>query len=98
MARLNWTEQAVSDLSNIAEYIGADSKKYAALTINGIRAMAKQLLISPYSGRKVPEIDQDQVRELIYGNYRIVYYLVSSSRIDILTIHHSSRRFPGDKE
>lgn len=46
----------------------------------------------PYSGRKVPEINIDSVRELIFGNYRIIYFVASPSRIDILTVHHSAKR------
>jgi plasmid stabilization system protein ParE len=39
----------------------------------------------------VAEIGNEIIRELIEGNYRIIYKIVNDSRIDILTIHHSSR-------
>ena len=42
-------------------------------------------------GRIVPEINKVNIRELIEGNYRIIYKVVSKKQIDILTIHHSSR-------
>ena len=44
----------------------------------------------PLSGRVVPEFATDELRELIIGSYRMIYYVVSDKRIDILTIHHSS--------
>jgi toxin ParE1/3/4 len=42
-------------------------------------------------GKMVPEFLLPELRELIEGNYRIIYRIVSEERIDILTIHHSSR-------
>lgn len=43
------------------------------------------------SGKLVPEHDDSNFRELIEGNFRIIYKIVSNHQIDILTIHHSSR-------
>jgi toxin ParE1/3/4 len=31
------------------------------------------------------------VRELLLGNYRIIYRIVSDFRVDILTVYHSKR-------
>ena len=92
MARLSWTDQAVVDLTNIADFIAKDSVKYAKITVTRIRTVAKQLKEFPLSGRKVPEMNTDHIRELIMGNYRIIYFIVSSERIDIITVHHSSKR------
>jgi addiction module RelE/StbE family toxin len=91
MVRLNWTEQSVEDLNSIAEYIARDSVKYAKLQIKRIQFRARQLKKQPQSGRIVPETDDPSIKELIIGNYRIVYKIRSKSRIDILTIHHSAR-------
>lgn len=68
MAVLNWTPQAITDLINISEFIGKDSSKYAIITINKIKMLAKKLTLQPYSGRKVPEINNNNVREIIFGN------------------------------
>ena len=92
MAILNWTPQAALDLTHISEFIGKDSPKYASITINKIRNLAKQLLHHPYSVRKVPETNQIDLREIILGNYRIIYKIISESRIDIVTVHHSAKR------
>jgi len=45
----------------------------------------------PKYGRIVPEINDEAIRELIQGNYRIIYRIVSRNHIDILTVHHSMR-------
>ena len=92
MARLNWTDQAILDLVNIADFIAKDSVKYAKITVIRIRVAARQLKIYPFSGRVVPESTTQNIRELILGNYRIIYCIVSSIQIDILTVHHSAKR------
>jgi len=45
----------------------------------------------PYSGKVVPEFNKEYIRELIRGNYRLVYQIVGENRIDILTVHHCAR-------
>lgn len=91
MVQINWTLQATSDLKDIAEYISKDSKKYAKLQIVRIRFRTKILSSQIYSGKMVHEIGNKNIRELIEGNYRIIYKVVNDSRIDILTVHHTSR-------
>ena len=39
----------------------------------------------------MPEINRENIRELIEGNYRIIYKILEENKIDILTIHHSAR-------
>lgn len=92
MVVLNWTPQSIIDLTNISEFIAKDSPQYAFITISKIRKLAKQLKLHPFSGRKLPEINQTNVREIIFGNYRIIYKVISDYRIDIITIHHSAKR------
>jgi toxin ParE1/3/4 len=92
MVRINWTDQSIDDLTNIAEFIRKDSEKYARIVVKNIRDRVMQLKQFPASGKLVPEIERSEIRELIYGNYRIIYSIISSNRIDILTIHHSARQ------
>ncbi len=91
MVKLNWTTQAKNDLISIAEYIGQNSKKYARIQIQRIRQRTTQLKEHPNSGREVTELENPRIRELILGNYRIIYCIVSDERVDILTVHHSAR-------
>jgi len=48
------------------------------------------------TGRIVPEIENESIRELILGFYRIIYRVVDENRVDILTIHHSRRSIEGN--
>ena len=91
MVRINWTFQAKDDLKDIAEYISKDSKRYAKLQVTRLKTRTRILKTQTRSGKIVPEINRENIRELIEGNYRIIYKIVQEKRIDILTIHHSSR-------
>ena len=91
MVQINWTFQAKDDLKAIAEYIKLDSARYAKLQIIKIKIQTQILKSFPQTGRIVPEIESEEIRELIEGSYRIIYKVISETRIDILTIHHSAR-------
>ncbi|WP_162549896.1 type II toxin-antitoxin system RelE/ParE family toxin [Hymenobacter nivis] len=45
----------------------------------------------PRLGRMVPKFGNPRIRELTEGNFRIVYRIVSTERIDITRVHHTSR-------
>ena len=47
-------------------------------------------------GRVVPELSREEIRELIYGDYRVVYR-VAERRVDVLTVRHGRRRFDPDE-
>lgn len=91
MVQINWTLLSVEDLKSIAEYISRDSKKYAKIQIQRLKFRTQILKSQMKSGRVVPEIENPNIRELIEGNYRIIYKIVNEKQIDILTVHHSSR-------
>ena len=93
MVKIVWTEQSIFDLKDILDYISKDSKRYAENQIRRIKAKTLILKTHPESGRVVPEIGIIQIRELIEGNYRIVYRFLSNELVEILTIHHSARDF-----
>jgi len=44
------------------------------------------------SGRTLPEVDDETIRELIYKNYRFVYQVLEKNQIRILTVFHSSKK------
>ncbi len=91
MVQINWTFQAKDDLKSIAEYISKDSKRYALFQVLKLKQRTEILKTQVYSGKIVSEIDEKNIRELIEGNYRIIYKIVSKNQIDILTVHHTSR-------
>lgn len=93
MAKIVWTDFSVSDLKEIFEYISKDSKRYAENQVKRIKAQTSILTTRPLAGRIVPELEKKEIRELIEGNYRIIYRIVNNNLIEILTVHHTSRDF-----
>lgn len=91
MVQINWTRLAIEDLKSIFDYIARDSKRYAKIQLVKIKSRTQILKSNPQAGKLVLEIENPNIRELINGNYRIIYKVVNESRIDILTVHHSAR-------
>lgn len=93
MVQIEWTEIALMDLKEIQFYIQRNSKFYAQKTVENLVLRTQILKKFPLSGRIVPERNDEDFRELIEGNYRIMYKVVSVNKIDILSIYHSARNF-----
>ena len=93
---VHWTKQAQADLAAIHAFITQDSPRYAGVVVARLIAAADRLTAFPESGRAVPEFENPLVREVIHAPYRIVYRLVAPNQVHILTVHHSSRDFPGE--
>jgi addiction module RelE/StbE family toxin len=91
MVKIIWTDLAVDDLKLIHEYISKDSKKYADRLIEKLLERVDQLENFPKSGRIVPEFNLATLRELIEGNYRIIYK-VFPSQVTIIRVHHAARQ------
>ena len=93
MKRIFWTEPAISDLDGIHEYISRDSEIYANSVLSEIFDSVDRLIFYPESGRSVPELGDDSVREIIVGSYRVMYD-INENLIQILTVLHAARLFP----
>jgi toxin ParE1/3/4 len=91
--RIIWSPLAVDRISEIAEYIAQDKASAAEKWIKTVFSRVEQLQSSPELGRVVPEIRNNQFRELIYGNYRIIYR-IEAEQISILTIRHGKQILP----
>ena len=94
MKQIFWTVQAQADLAAIHAFINFDSVRHADDTVRQLIAAVEQLVTFPESGRAVPEFEDPEVREIVRRTYRIVYKLVGSEHVHILTIHHGSRQLP----
>jgi plasmid stabilization system protein ParE len=89
MAELNWTEESVSWLRDIFEFIEAENPVAARRVIEGIYSRAQVLLEHPELGYKYENSARD-VRILLYGHYRIAYLIKPDDKIDILGVFHGS--------
>jgi addiction module RelE/StbE family toxin len=88
-----WSPLAIDRVSEIANYIAKDKPSAAKKWINKVFSKVEQLESSPEVGRIVPEINSSQFRELLYGNYRIIYR-IEKKKISILTIRHGKQILP----
>lgn len=89
MVKIVWTELALEDLKLIYTYISQDSSSYAGRFVEKLLNRIRQLETFPKSGRIVPEFGIDNLREIIEGNYRIVYRL-NTETVFIARIQHSA--------
>lgn len=94
--RIIWSPLAVERAAEIAEYISRDNPTAAEKWIDTVFSKVEQLKSFPESGRIVPEINSKDFRELIYGNYRIIYR-VEKTQVSILTIRHGKQILPIDE-
>lgn len=88
--RLIWSPQAVEDVDAIRSYVARDSEHYANLLVERIVAAVDRLEAFPLLGRVVPEVGDESLREVVYGNYRIVYRL-KPEVVEIVTVFHAAR-------
>jgi toxin ParE1/3/4 len=94
MARISWTSQALNDLQAIGDFIARDAPTFAQVFVDKVFDTVERLENFPRSGRIVPEINQENIREIILGSYRIVY-LLTDVQVSILTVFHTSRLLKG---
>lgn len=85
-----WSEIAKTDLRTIYDYIANDSRHYAKKVAQDIREKSDILSNLPNMGCVVPEIGDENIRELSLYSYRIIYE-IKNEQVYILTIVHKRR-------
>jgi len=90
MAKVIWAPSALADIASIAEYIAEDSAEMAALFVRRLMEATDRLQEFPLSGRMIPEINDPDAREVIYGAYRIMYR-VEGEDVWITGVVHGAR-------
>jgi toxin ParE1/3/4 len=88
--RVVWSRRALQDIENIASYIARDSPAYAASVVKAILNETRMLTRFPRSGRKVPELDKDNIREVFAYSYRIIYW-INDEEIIVAAVIHGKR-------
>ena len=91
--KVQWTDTALGHLLAIHDYVAQDAPLYARALVDRITARSKQVGQFPRSGRTVPEYEDEAVREVFEGSYRIIYELLPK-RVDVLAVIHGARELP----
>ncbi|BCU13540.1 MULTISPECIES: type II toxin-antitoxin system RelE/ParE family toxin [Microcystis] len=92
-----WTETAVNHLSAIYNYISQNSPQYAQRLVERLTRRSEQIANFPFSGRLVPEFETEQIREVIEGSYRIIYY-IKPEQIDVIAVLHAARNIENPQD
>jgi Plasmid stabilization system protein len=90
MAKAIWTDPALDDLRSIVSYIAVDSPVYAERFGMALVRAPRHLEDHPRIGRIVPEFEDESIREIIHGSYRIIY-LIRGDDCFIVAVVHGSR-------
>ncbi len=93
--KIRWTRNAADDLVNIVAFIAEDNPKAATALAKKIRTAAGRLSKFPRRGRIVPEFENDIIREIIVGNYRIIYR-IKPKLIEVASVFEGHRLIPTD--
>jgi toxin ParE1/3/4 len=90
--KLIWSQRATADLEQIGDFISRDQPERARRYVQTLVDRAKQAIQFPQSGRIVPEFNDENVREFIEGNYRIVYEILEIQKtIVVMTVFEAHR-------
>ena len=89
MAEIRWIEETLKWLLNINEYIAEDNPIAAQKVVDEIYERIQILELFPEIGYKYRDEPDGQARILLYGHYRIAYFIRKDS-IEILGIFHGS--------
>lgn len=84
---VKWTIHAKAQLRHIYNRIKEDSPLYAKRVSDSFVYKTMELDKIPRKGRKVPEINEDVLREIPNYSYRILYE-IKSDYIEVLAVIH----------
>jgi len=87
--KVHWTDTAEGHLDAIYAHIALDSPAYAKRMVDRLTRRSQQIADFPLSGRRVPEYDTNQIREVIEGPYRIIYH-IKPEQIDVVAVIHGA--------
>lgn len=90
-----WSPLALERVGEITDYIAQDNVT-AEKWVNEIFDRTLLLEEFPYQGRVVPEVERQDIREIFFKKYRVIYR-VTNDEISILTVRHGKQILPVDE-
>jgi addiction module RelE/StbE family toxin len=90
LVAVTWTHPALDDLEAICVHIARDVPRAAEVFAYGVFLATDRLATFPLSGRMVPEAQLEEIREIIFQSYRIIYR-IRETEVEILTVIHGAR-------
>ncbi len=91
--KVRWTNTAIGHLSSIYEYVARDSTRYARRMVDRFTSRSRQIACFPRSGQMVPEYQDPDIREVLEGQYRVIYEIAAKD-IHVLAVIHGAQLLP----
>jgi toxin ParE1/3/4 len=91
-----WTPRALNHLAQIEAWIGRDDADRAASWVEALIARGDSLASMPMRGAVLPELPDGPWRQVLHGNYRIVYRVFESGKVSILAVFEGHRLLRAD--
>ena len=88
--KIIWSPLSLDRILEIAKYIAEDKQEASANWVDSVLNSVERLVKFPESGRIVPELKRSEIREILLGNYRIIY-LIENDLISVLTVRHGKQ-------
>ncbi|MBI5194081.1 MAG: type II toxin-antitoxin system RelE/ParE family toxin [Nitrospirae bacterium] len=97
MAEIIWSALAKEHLREIDAYIAKGSPFYSIIFIDKLIASVEKIALFPKSGRVVPEFGEENLREIFFHKYRVVYSIIDDN-VTILAIVHGAMDIKKNRE
>ncbi|OOQ58587.1 type II toxin-antitoxin system RelE/ParE family toxin [Mucilaginibacter pedocola] len=91
MVKVTIAPTARLNIREIFDYIKRDSVHYAQVEKSRIIEAIDTLRENPLIGKRVPELDDSNYREILFRRYRIIYKVISEDALNVVAIQHQSR-------
>ena len=91
MAQIIWSNPAIEDLHQLREFYSQFSEGYAERLIDKLIARVDILINFPQSGRMAPQFNDGLTRELVNGDYNIIYRVQDANTIIIYRIQNNAK-------
>jgi toxin ParE1/3/4 len=96
--QVSWSPDALDDVDEIAAYIQKDSIQYAHAVVNQMMTTSRTLTDNPLRARAVPELNDENYRELFIYSYRLIYWVSREEKqVLVAAVIHGSRLIPVER-
>ena len=91
--KIIWSPTSRRKIEEIIDYISADNIDAALALVEEFERRVADLKKHPRSGRMVPILNDEMVRELIIRKDYLIVYEIQREHITVLTIRHAKQDF-----
>ncbi len=84
-----YSDEFIQRLECVLDFISKDSKARADVFLGELKLKIKNIPFMPYSFRKNSQLNQENVRDLIFRGY-VIHFEIGDGHIEILSIYKSN--------